>query len=120
MSSNSSSELLARVGDDIDQDVGLHLVLRCLEAGQQRDALRTAGGEPRDSQRLDVASEPLDAILQDRLFGFQALLLILQHLEVGLCLEKRRLPQRWHGHEPLGSRQRCLAGSFVTGLRLGG
>jgi len=93
------------VGDDVGEHVGLHLVLRGLEAGEQRDPLGSAGGEASDRHRLDIATEPVDPVLEADRFPLQGGRLVLQHLEIGLGLEERL---------------RCSVGPIASGLDLAG
>ena len=86
-------ELVDRAGagvrDHVDQNIGLDLILRRLQTGQQGDALGPARREPGDRDRLDVAAELLDAFFERLGAPFHADRLVLEHLEVGLRLEVR-------------------------------
>jgi hypothetical protein len=106
------------IGDDIDEDIGLDLVLRCLHTGQQRNALGAAAGEPGDRHRLDVAAELVDPLLDGVGSAFHTDRCVLEHfeirlgLEVGVCGSVGSIA----GSLDLPGR---LAGSVVAGLRDG-
>ena len=67
----------------------MHLVLRRLQTGQQRDAFGSARREPGDRQRLDVAAKLVDPLLQRLGSTFHPDRFVLEHLEIRLSLEVR-------------------------------
>ena len=80
----------ADVRDHVDQHFGLHLVFRCLHAGQQRNALGAAGGEASDRERLDVAPKLVDTLFECVGAALHPDRVVLEYLEVGLRLEVGR------------------------------
>jgi hypothetical protein len=78
------------VVDHVGQHVGLDLVLRGLQPGQQWDARRTTRCEASDGQRLHVEAELLDPSLQFLGVASQCCGFVLQHLEIRLRLQERR------------------------------
>jgi hypothetical protein len=77
------------IGDDAGEDVGLDLILRRLQARQQRDSRGAAGGEPRNCQRLDVTAELVDSLPEGLGSTFHPNGFVLEHFEIRLRLEVR-------------------------------
>ena len=72
-----------------DEYLGLHLILRGLHAGEQRDARSTAVDEATQRHALDVALQFLHGGRQLRLLDDELGHVVLQHLEFGLGGEER-------------------------------
>jgi len=77
-----------RTGDNVGEHLGLYLVLRSLQTGQQRNAIGPTACEPRNRQRFDITPQTLHLRTQVSFLGFEGDRLVLEHLEIGLRLQE--------------------------------
>ena len=80
-------DVAPRIGQHVDENLGLNLILRCLNTGQEWNARCTAAHESRNGHGLDVAPQEIDGGTQPLTFQLESDHIVFKNFKVGLGLE---------------------------------